>query len=295
MKTLLPVTMPVESLPVRAVPLHFRVLQQYLVLLKKYPILTKSVTSGILSALGNLLSQILEARKKAKRGIQVNGIDAAGAARYAVYGLFITGPVSHFFYQLMEAWMPTTDPLCVVKRLLLDRLIFAPGFLLLFYFVMNILEVGLLRNCPIPPIKLKLSSGQRLGGFREENANKLLDGSKDELESLDALSVHKYQLCACSVSSSVRQHDRLVLVCLSCIGEEMMPSGAEGPGVVVQRRPGAVVVQQPLAPGAVSQLGLDLALQGAHRVVRLHRESVGRPVQPNDDYVHDESGSVMIR
>ncbi|KAM9743822.1 peroxisomal membrane protein 2 [Menidia menidia] len=132
--------MPVESLPVRAVPLHFRVLQQYLVLLKKYPILTKSVTSGILSALGNLLSQILEARKKAKRGVQVNGIDVAGAARYAIYGLFITGPVSHFFYQLMEAWMPTTDPLCVVKRLLLDRLIFAPGFLLLFYFVMNILE-----------------------------------------------------------------------------------------------------------------------------------------------------------
>ncbi|MEQ2221873.1 Peroxisomal membrane protein 2 [Ilyodon furcidens] len=36
--------------------------------------------------------------------------------------------------------MPTTDPFCIVKRLLLDRLIFAPGFLLLFYLVMNILE-----------------------------------------------------------------------------------------------------------------------------------------------------------
>ncbi|XP_072244069.1 peroxisomal membrane protein 2 [Leuresthes tenuis] len=132
--------MPVESLPVRNAPLHFRVLQQYLILLKKYPILTKSVTSGILSALGNLLSQILEARKKAKSEAQVNEIDVAGATRYAVYGLFITGPVSHFFYQLMEAWIPTTDSLCVVKRLLLDRFIFAPGFLLIFYFVMNILE-----------------------------------------------------------------------------------------------------------------------------------------------------------
>ncbi|KAM4577262.1 peroxisomal membrane protein 2-like [Odontesthes bonariensis] len=132
--------MPVESLPVRDAPLHFRVLQQYLILLKKYPILTKSVTSGILSALGNLLSQILEARKKAKSGAGVNEIDVAGATRYAVYGFFITGPVSHFFYQLMEAWIPTTDSLCVVKRLLLDRFIFAPGFLLIFYFVMNILE-----------------------------------------------------------------------------------------------------------------------------------------------------------
>ncbi|XP_078106806.1 peroxisomal membrane protein 2 [Sander vitreus] len=132
--------MPVESLPVRDVTIHFRLLQQYLVLLKKYPILTKSVTSGILTALGNLLSQILEARKKAKNGAQVNEIDTAAAARYAIYGLFITGPLSHYFYQLMEVWMPSTDPLCIVKRLLLDRLVFAPGFLLIFYFVMNILE-----------------------------------------------------------------------------------------------------------------------------------------------------------
>lgn len=64
------------------------------------------------------------------------------------FRLFITGPVSHYFYQLMEVWMPTTDPYCIVKRLLLDRLFFAPGFLLLFYFVMNILEVGPLKNCP---------------------------------------------------------------------------------------------------------------------------------------------------
>lgn len=132
--------MPVQSLPVRDASIHFRLLQQYLVLLKNYPILTKSVTSGILSALGNLLSQILEARKKNKSGAPVGEIDPAAAARYATFGFFITGPVSHIFYQLMEVWMPATDPLCIVKRLLLDRLIFAPGFLLIFYFVMNILE-----------------------------------------------------------------------------------------------------------------------------------------------------------
>ncbi|XP_068461158.1 peroxisomal membrane protein 2 [Clinocottus analis] len=129
-----------QSLPVRDAAIHVRLLQQYLVLLKKYPILTKSVTSGILTALGNLLSQILEAKKKANNGAVVSQVDPAGAARYAIYGLVITGPLSHYFYQLMEMWMPSTDPLCIVKRLLLDRLVFAPGFLLIFYFVMNILE-----------------------------------------------------------------------------------------------------------------------------------------------------------
>ncbi|XP_049618484.1 peroxisomal membrane protein 2 [Syngnathus scovelli] len=132
--------MPVQSVPLRDATIQYRLLHQYLFLLKKYPILTKSVTSGILSALGNLLSQILEARKKSKSNASGKEIDAAGAARFAIYGLFITGPVSHYFYQLMEMWMPTTDQYCVIKRLLLDRLVFAPGFLMIFYLVMNILE-----------------------------------------------------------------------------------------------------------------------------------------------------------
>lgn len=132
--------MPVQSVQVRDASVHFSLLQQYLILLKKYPILTKSVTSGILSALGNLLSQVLEARKKARHGAAAKEIDTAGAARYAIFGLLFTGPLSHYFYQLMEVWMPTTDPYCLVKRLLLDRLFFAPAFLLLFYFVMTVLE-----------------------------------------------------------------------------------------------------------------------------------------------------------
>lgn len=132
--------MPVQSVQVRDASVHFSLLQQYLILLKKYPILTKSVTSGILSALGNLLSQTLEARKKARHGAPAKEIDKAGAARYAIFGLLFTGPLSHYFYHLMEVWMPTTDPYCLVKRLLLDRLFFAPAFLLLFYFVMTVLE-----------------------------------------------------------------------------------------------------------------------------------------------------------
>ncbi|XP_070992902.1 peroxisomal membrane protein 2 [Oncorhynchus clarkii lewisi] len=132
--------MPVQSLPIRDSAFHVRLLHQYLILLKNYPILTKSVTSGILSAMGNLLSQALEAKRKAKEGTPVKEIDISGPARFAFYGLLITGPVSHYFYQLMEVLMPTTVPYCMVKRLLLDRLIFAPAFLLLFFFVMNILE-----------------------------------------------------------------------------------------------------------------------------------------------------------
>lgn len=59
--------------------------------------------------------------------------------------LFVTGPLSHYLYLFMEYSVPPEVPWASVKRLLLDRLFFAPTFLLLFFFVMNLLEVGV---CP---------------------------------------------------------------------------------------------------------------------------------------------------
>ncbi|EDL20028.1 peroxisomal membrane protein 2 isoform 1 [Mus musculus] len=112
-----------------------RALAQYLLLLKLYPVLTKAVSSGILSALGNLLAQTIEKRKKDSQNLEVSGL-----LRYLVYGLFVTGPLSHYLYLFMEYSVPPEVPWASVKRLLLDRLFFAPTFLLLFFFVMNLLE-----------------------------------------------------------------------------------------------------------------------------------------------------------
>ncbi|XP_076855261.1 peroxisomal membrane protein 2 [Brachyhypopomus gauderio] len=131
--------MPARSLPVRDPALLTKLLQQYLLLLKKYPISTKSVTSGVLSALGNLLSQVLESKKR-QVGQPGKELDLHGPLRFAVYGLVVTGPVSHYFYHLLEALFPATVPYTTLKRLLLERLVFAPAFLLLFFIVMNALE-----------------------------------------------------------------------------------------------------------------------------------------------------------
>ncbi|KAM7332066.1 hypothetical protein ACRRTK_008774 [Alexandromys fortis] len=113
-----------------------RALAQYLLLLKLYPVFTKAVSSGILSALGNLLAQMIE--KKQKKDSQ--SLDVRGLLRYLVYGFFVTGPLSHYFYLFMEYWIPPEVPLAIVKRLLLDRLLFAPAFLLLFFLIVNLLE-----------------------------------------------------------------------------------------------------------------------------------------------------------
>ncbi|XP_036907717.1 peroxisomal membrane protein 2 [Sturnira hondurensis] len=116
-----------------------RALSQYLRLLRLYPVLTKAATSGILSALGNFLAQMIKKRKKENRSQKLDG---NGPLRYAIYGFFFTGPLSHFFYLFMEHWIPPEVPWAGVKRLLLDRLLFAPAFLLLFFLIMNFLEGG---------------------------------------------------------------------------------------------------------------------------------------------------------
>ncbi|KAM7051291.1 peroxisomal membrane protein 2 [Molossus nigricans] len=116
-----------------------RALAQYLRLLRLYPVLTKAATSGILSALGNFLAQMIKKRKKENSSQK---LDVSGPLRYAIYGFFFTGPLSHFFYLFMEHWIPPEVPWAGVKRLLLDRLLFAPAFLLLFFVVMSFLEGG---------------------------------------------------------------------------------------------------------------------------------------------------------
>ncbi|XP_043924602.1 peroxisomal membrane protein 2 [Protopterus annectens] len=130
--------MTVESKPLRDQAFSQRLLIQYLMLLKAYPILTKSITSSVLSALGNILAQLLENRKKDPNSSTVFRL--SGPARFAVFGLLFTGPVSHYFYLYLEQLVPATVPFSFVKKLLVDRLLFAPAFLLLFFLIMNILE-----------------------------------------------------------------------------------------------------------------------------------------------------------
>uniref|UniRef100_A0A8D0GL60 Peroxisomal membrane protein 2 n=1 Tax=Sphenodon punctatus TaxID=8508 RepID=A0A8D0GL60_SPHPU len=125
-----------ESEPLR--PLPQRLLERYLLLLRLYPVLTKATSSAILSALGSLLSQIIE--RSRKRPGESKSFDLGGPLRFAIYGFLFTGPLSHYFYLYLEQLIPSTVPLAMLKRLLLDRLIVSPAFLLLFFFVMNVLE-----------------------------------------------------------------------------------------------------------------------------------------------------------
>ncbi|KAG8596596.1 hypothetical protein GDO81_001981 [Engystomops pustulosus] len=133
--------MPLASKPIperEHAHLHTVLLRTYLQLLHSRPVLTKALTSAILSALGNLLSQRIERRHQCES--PTKKVDLIAPLRFAAYGFFFTGPLSHYFYLFLEQWIPSSLPLAGLRRLLLDRLIIAPAFLLLFFIVINFLE-----------------------------------------------------------------------------------------------------------------------------------------------------------
>ncbi|XP_026572889.1 peroxisomal membrane protein 2 [Pseudonaja textilis] len=124
---------PVHSKP-NSVPLSRRLLTRYLLLLRLYPVLTKAASSAFLSALGSLLSQLIEKSQKKKR------LDWRELLRFATYGFLVTGPLSHYFYLYLEQLIPSDTPFSLIKRLLVDRLVVSPAFLAIFFLVMNFLE-----------------------------------------------------------------------------------------------------------------------------------------------------------
>ncbi|KAM4049080.1 LOW QUALITY PROTEIN: peroxisomal membrane protein 2 [Anomaloglossus baeobatrachus] len=138
--------MPLASRPIpEAASLPTALLRTYLQLLHTRPVLTKALTSAILSALGNLLAQSIERRAPIRKSSKEN-VDLVAPLQFAAYGLFFTGPLSHYFYLFLEQWVPSSLPLAGLRRLLLERLIIAPAFLLLFFIVMNFLEAKNLKS-----------------------------------------------------------------------------------------------------------------------------------------------------
>lgn len=60
----------------------------------------------------------------------------------SAFSFLLSGPLVHHLYAFMEKHMPREKKYSSIKRLLFDRLIFAPPFLLLFLYYVAIVEVS---------------------------------------------------------------------------------------------------------------------------------------------------------
>ncbi|CEM18202.1 unnamed protein product [Vitrella brassicaformis CCMP3155] len=114
----------------------------YLSLLSDYPLRTKSLTCGVLSAVSDLLSQYL-IQTKHHVPVEKMVFTRKSAQRQFVIGLIVRGPVLHYWFgwveRLFQKWPPQGSK-TVLTKVVFDQLVFAPFFLALNFVVVGLAE-----------------------------------------------------------------------------------------------------------------------------------------------------------
>jgi len=112
--------------------------QDYLGLLESAPLVTKSITAGVIIGAGDSAAQLLASRDKIDAEF-----DVARALRWALFGLVLQGPWNHAFYLLLDgALPPTPDPftLTTLTKVGIDQGIQAPIFTIIILYFFAVVE-----------------------------------------------------------------------------------------------------------------------------------------------------------
>ncbi|CAH1801819.1 unnamed protein product [Owenia fusiformis] len=112
-----------------------RWLKEYVRLLRERPVITKAITSGFITGLGQFLSQIIT-REPQRTG----HFNWRALASFTTFGFAFSGPLIHYFYTFLDQWVPPGTKYATIKKVLIDRFILAPPFLLMFFYVTAILD-----------------------------------------------------------------------------------------------------------------------------------------------------------
>eukprot|EP01121_Diplochlamys_sp_Union-15-3_P003421 TRINITY_DN1328_c0_g1_i4.p1 TRINITY_DN1328_c0_g1~~TRINITY_DN1328_c0_g1_i4.p1 ORF type:complete len:203 (+),score=22.46 TRINITY_DN1328_c0_g1_i4:40-648(+) len=128
----------------------------YLQSLQKRPVITKSVTSGVIYCLGDILGQKIEQYKAATANTKYDDIDEVIVPQYdigrtikfGIFGLLINAPLIHYWYKFLDWLLQNVKGAKLVWiQLFLDEIIFGPIYLVIYYYVMGIMN-GTLKNVP---------------------------------------------------------------------------------------------------------------------------------------------------
>lgn len=120
----------------------------YNVALEEQPLLTKSLTAGVILGAADLAGQALEnALKNNADNAQSSSsplvVDYARVGRFAIFGLILQAPWNHFYYQILDSALPpTVDPFSATTgiKVLIDQFVQAPIFTIIIFYFLGILE-----------------------------------------------------------------------------------------------------------------------------------------------------------
>ncbi|KAF2904138.1 hypothetical protein ILUMI_02027 [Ignelater luminosus] len=96
-----------------------------------HPIRTKAISCCVIATAGNLVSQYISGCKE----LSHNSLVA-----YGVYGLIFGGTLPHYFYGWLERTVPEDASFNVIKKLVLERLVYSPLYIAFTLYVIARLE-----------------------------------------------------------------------------------------------------------------------------------------------------------
>lgn len=109
------------------------------------PLLTKSITAGVILGAADFTGQLLEKSLAEREGLEVSddNIDLGRVLRFAFFGLVLQAPWNHYYYLALDgALPPTPDPLSATTagKVVIDQFIQAPVFTVLIFYFLGLLE-----------------------------------------------------------------------------------------------------------------------------------------------------------
>jgi peroxisomal membrane protein 2 len=155
--------------PLRAMPKgtskklwFYRAWRWYNQLIDRKPVMTKSITAGIIVALGDVTGQWMERTATAMataaaaasdessdptasslHGGDGGGYDIIRTIRFCAMGVFLQAPVTHYYYHALDVQFPPTDypwTWTTLTKLIIDQSLFAPTFLLAVFLFLGFFE-----------------------------------------------------------------------------------------------------------------------------------------------------------
>ena len=116
--------------------------------LEESPILTKCITSGILSFAADMVCQIQFpdpqqqqiGKKSTDKSIWYEQVDFWRVVKFTTLGACFTGPILHFWYGFLARRLPGASLGNAIQRLALDQLVFAPCFVPSFFAAIMLLD-----------------------------------------------------------------------------------------------------------------------------------------------------------
>lgn len=97
---------------------------EYNRLLREKPLITKSITSGVIAFIADIACQ------KAMASDKESKIDWKRTAKFTTMNLVLVGPTLHYWYGFLMAKIPGTTTLSAVYRVACDQFLFAPFFII---------------------------------------------------------------------------------------------------------------------------------------------------------------------